>query len=218
MRLGAVDRRRRAHRRRPADARAAGLAAPRAHAARGRAAAGAGAAGALLAALAGERDILLGSRAFGGSTPSIARPGRVGPAAARRPLRGGRAARLLRRRLPRARARSARRARRRARAASARARRAAARTSLPTALLRCVLAGFPDRVVPPPRAGLRPCGHGGRHRRRARRRRASCARPSCSSPSTSRAAGGGPTPWCGSRAPCGASGSRRSSRARSRPR
>ena len=216
MRLGAVDARRRAHRRRPAHARAAGRAAPRAHAARGRAAAASARRARSLAALAGERDILRGE-------PRVRRRRRRSPAgpsdlllradlfaeAARRGFSAG-ACRALGldpravRAVERARRQLARGVRRRAtplpdRAAALRARR------------------VPRPRLPPPRAGLRPRRHGGRHRRRARRRRASCARPSCSSPSTSRAAGGGPRRVVRVASAVGASGSRRSSPARSRP-
>jgi ATP-dependent helicase HrpB len=108
------------------------------------AAAGAGAAGALLAALAGERDILLGSRAFGGSP--VDRP----PGASDLLLRADLFAEAERRGFsadacralgldPRA-VRAVERARRQL------ARRVRGEDAAADRLLRCVLAGFPDRV------------------------------------------------------------------------
>ena len=179
------------------------------------AAAGAGAAGALLAALAGERDILLGSRAFGGAP--VDRP----PGASDLLLRADLFAEAERRGFsaaPAARSGSIRApcAPSSARGGSSRAA-FAARTPLPTALLRCVLAGFPDRVC----------------RRRApgsdRAVMVGGTGVALAPESVVREAelfvavdveggGGGPTPWCASPAPCGASGSRSCSRVRSRPR
>ncbi len=156
--------RRRAHRRRPAGARAAGLAAPRAHAARGRGRRRRRGGGAARRARRRARHPARQPRVRRLTRRSPAR--RVGPAAARRPVRGGRAAWILHRCLPRARARSARRASGRARAAAARARRPRrGRRCRPAAALRA--RRVPRPRLPPPRAGLRPCGHGGRYRRRA---------------------------------------------------
>jgi ATP-dependent helicase HrpB len=108
------------------------------------AAAGAGAAGALLAALAGERDVLLAGRAFGGDR--VDRPSGPSDLLVR--------AELFRDAERRGFSASACRALgldSRAVRAVARARRQLARTSRggdadPDRLLRCVLAGFPDRV------------------------------------------------------------------------
>src|SRR5262249_25066458 len=105
---------------------------------------GAGAAGALLAALAGERDILSGARAFGGT--ALDRPAGPSDLLVRMELFGGAA----RRRFSAGACRAPGLAVRAVRAVE-RARRqlggAAPHADVdPDRLLRCVLVGFPDRV------------------------------------------------------------------------